>query len=123
MTTESPKDINDIPEKELVASLNRSVVTSVSMHGEVVYEPGMSEEEEDARTRDVMWRHGEAEDLRPRTERFVEKGYMTPEQAAEHIAHQEKQAAEDRAYVERANAAKAARLASEAPGHSDGPTR
>lgn len=123
MTTDTTTKIEDIPPAELEASLRRSVVTRIESHGELVYEPGMSREEEAARTRDVMWRHGGEARVREWAALNVAEGYRTQEQADAHVRRQEEQAKNDRAFVARADAERAARLAGSVPPRDDGPSR
>ena len=117
------KKLGDMSSDELGKVLDRSVVTSIYSHGELVYEPGMSREEERIRSRYALWRHGEEQELGPRTDDFVRRGLMTPEQAEAHKARQRAQAEHDRVYVEQADEARAARLATKAKPHDDGRTR
>lgn len=123
MSQENEMSIDNIPPEELQASLSRSVVTGITSHGELVYEPGMSREEEEARTRDVMWRHGGEERVRNWGKHDVVEGLRTQEQVDAHVRRCEEQAKRDRAFVIKADAERAARQAGGVPPRDDEPSR
>ena len=102
--------LSDMTDEEIRESGGQSVRGSVWSFGELVYEPGMSREEERIRTRDLLWRHSSEASLEERTAEFVRRGFMTKEEADEHKARRRALAAQDRLYVEKANVAREARL-------------
>lgn len=117
------KTVAEMSSDELGKVLDRSVVTGIYSHGELVYEPGMERDEEKIRSRYALWRHGEEEELGARTDDFVCRGLMTQEEGEAHKTRQRAQAERDRVYVEKADAARAERIVAGSKPHDDGPTR
>ena len=77
-----------------------TVVTRIESHGELGWEPGMSDQEAEDRDRDAGWRHGDEAEVELVAAMHVAAGRWMPEQAADHLRRLREQAARDRALVE-----------------------
>lgn len=78
-----------LTEEEQLVLTDRSRDARVELHGELIYQPGMSFDEERMRIRDVVWRHGGGDRVRTFAARYVEDGLWTQAQANDHLGYQE----------------------------------
>lgn len=97
----SHKHETDTPAQRagLARGLATAVPTRIESHGELVWEPGMSDEEHEVRDRDIAWRNGGQEDVTEVVAMHVEAGRWTKERAEAHLAGLRAQAVSDRAKV------------------------
>ena len=100
MTKAKAEEAEDMSPAELQAALDRSVVIKIESYGEVVYEPGMSEAEIQAREQDVSYRHGGMERVRQAAIDNMADGIFTQAQADAHVKRHEEAAKAARAAVE-----------------------
>lgn len=84
---------------DLAKGLAGAVATRIESHGELVWEPGMSDEEHEVRDRDIAWRNGGEADVAEVVAMHVEAGRWTKERAEAHLAGLRAQAVSDRAKV------------------------
>lgn len=96
----SRKSWEDLSEGEPMKGLATAVTTRIESHGELVWGPGMPQEEAEVRDRDVAWRHGGEADAADVVAMHVAVGRWTEARAEAHLKMLRAQAERDREQVE-----------------------